>query len=240
MSSNPRRCLILDFDGVLVDTEPLHFESWQCAFEQLMGIRIIGDYHLLVGLSLEQIYHLWTSSTVGAIELLTGDMRQQLLALKTETFLTLAAQQLEPMPGSIGLLRRAQAAGWYTAIVSRSLRMRLHRTLDIIQMPALFDLILGSEDAVDPLTDRKNHARAAHIFNMDPLACVVVEDSVSGVQDALASGIGTVIGLTSSLDAQVLAQAGAHQVVAYLDEVRFDPSPFPELNSGDDTFCDHV
>ena len=57
--------------------------------------------------------------------------------------------------------------------MSRSLRMRLHRTLDIIHMPALFDLILGSEDAVDPTTDRKNHARAAHIFNIDPLACVV-------------------------------------------------------------------
>ena len=132
------------------------------------------------------------------------------------------------MPGSIALLRRAQAAGWYTAIVSRSLRMRLHCTLDIIKMPALFDLILGSEDAVDPLTDRKDHACAAHIFNSDPLACVVIEDSVSGVKDALASGIGTVIGLTSSLDAQTLKQAGAHQVVAYLDEVQLENFAQPE------------
>jgi beta-phosphoglucomutase len=216
MPSNNRRCLILDFDGVLVDTEPLHFEAWQRAFEQLMGMRIAGNYHLLVGLSLEQIYQLWSGDSA---HLLTGELRQQLLALKTETFLTLAAEQLEPMAGSIALLRRAQAAGWYTAVVSRSLRMRLHRTLDIIHMPALFDLILGSEDAVDPLTDRKNHARAAHIFNINPLACVVIEDSVSGIKDALASVIGTVIGLTSSLDAETLKQAGAHQVVAHLDEV---------------------
>ncbi len=219
MTSNLRRCLILDFDGVLVDTEPLHFESWQRAFEQLMGIRIDGNYHLLVGLSLEQIYQRWAGDS---IHLLTGDLRQQLLMLKTETFLALAAEQLQPMAGSIACLRRAQAAGWYTALVTRSLRMRLHRTLDIIHMPALFDLILGSEDAVDPLTDRKDHARAAHLFNIDPLACVVIEDSVSGVKDALASGIGTVIGLTSSLDAQTLAQAGAHQIVARLDEVALD------------------
>jgi HAD superfamily hydrolase (TIGR01509 family) len=216
MSANPRRCLILDFDGVLVDTEPLHFESWQQAFDQLMGIRIEDNYHQLIGLSLEQIYQLWAGSKV---DLLTSDMRQQLLALKTETFLALATKQLQPMPGSLDLLRRAQAAGWYTALVTRSLRMRLHRTLDIIHMPALFDVILGSEDAVDPVTDRKDHARAARIFNIDPLACVVIEDSVSGIKDALKSGIGTVIGLTSSLDGKILAQAGAHQVVSHFDEV---------------------
>ena len=223
MSPNPRRCLILDFDGVLVDTEPLHFESWQRAFDQLMGIRIKDNYHQLVGLSLEQIYQLWGGSKV---DLLTTDLRQQLLTLKTETFLTLATGQLQPIPGSIDLLRRAQTAGWYTALVSRALRTRLHRTLDIIHMPALFDVILGSEDAVDPTTDRKNHARAAHIFNIDPLACVVIEDSVSGIKDAVESGIGTVIGLTSSLDAETLKQAGAHQIVAHLEEISLADSLF--------------
>ncbi len=216
MPFNTRRCLILDFDGVLVDSEPLHFESWQRTFQQLMGIRIAGTYHQFVGLSLEQIYQLWAGDTA---DKLTGDMRQNLLTLKIETFLTLASEQLEPMPGSIDLLRRAQDAGWYTAVVTRSLRMRLHCTLDIIHMPALFDLVLASEDSVDPLTDRKDHARAARIFNIDPLACIVIEDSVSGVQDAIASGIGTVIGLTSSLSAEALRQAGAHQIIAHLDEV---------------------
>jgi len=225
MPSSPRRCLILDFDGVLVDTEPLHFEAWQQAFEKVMGIRIAGNYHLLVGLSLEQIYQLWAGD---ALESLTLELRQQLLALKTETFLALAAEQLEPMAGSIDLLQRAQAAGWYTALVTRSLRMRLHRTLNIIHMPALFDVIIGSEDSVDPTTDRKNHARAAHIFNIDPLACVVIEDSVSGIQDALTCGIGMVIGLTSSLEAHALAEAGAHQVIAHLDEVRLEMLPQPE------------
>ncbi len=217
MPSNPRRCLILDFDGVLVDTEPLHFEAWQTAFDSLMGIRIEGTYHQFVGLSLEQIYHLWAGDKM---DRLTSDMRQNLLTLKIETFLALAANQLQPMPGSIDLLRRAQAAGWYTALVTRSLRMRLHRTLNIIHMPALFDVILGSEDSVDPLTDRKDHARAARIFNIDPLNCIVIEDSVSGIKDAITSSIGTVIGLTSSLSSEVLRQAGAHQIVARLDEVQ--------------------
>jgi len=218
MSDNIRRCLILDFDGVLVDSEPLHFESWQRSFEQLMNIRIEGSHHLLVGLNQAEIYRLWAGSQANS---LTDDLRQALLDLKKQTFLTLAAN-LQPMPGSIALLRRAQAYGWYTAIASRALRTRLHRTLDIIHMPALFDVILGNEDVLDRITDRKVHARAAHIFNIDPRDCVVIEDSTSGIKDALACGIGTVIGLTSSLHADALAQAGAHQVVAHLDEVALD------------------
>lgn len=225
MPSSARRCLILDFDGVLVDTEPLHFESWQRAFDGLMGIRIAGDYHALVGLSLEQIYRLWAGASY---EHLTPDLRQQLLARKTDIFFSLAAEQLQPMPGSIDLLRRAQAAGWYTALVSRALRLRLHRTLDLIHMPALFDLVLGSEDSVDPLTDRKDHARAARMLDIAPAACIVVEDSLSGITDARACGIGTVIGLTSAYDAAALTHAGAHQVIAHLDEVLLNRLSQPE------------
>lgn len=215
MSLNPRRCLIFDFDGVLVDSEPLHFESWQQSFEQLMGIRIDGSHHLLVGLNQEEIYQLWAGSQ---FDTLTAELRTALLDLKKQTFLTLATQ-LQPMSGSADLLRRAQEGGWYTAIASRALRTRLHRTLDILQLPARFDIILGNEDALDRTTDRKVHARAAHAFGIDPRDCVVIEDSVSGIRDALACGIGRVIGLTSSLDASALQDAGAHQVVAHLDAV---------------------
>ncbi|MCA0458234.1 MAG: HAD family phosphatase [Chloroflexi bacterium] len=215
MSPKPRRCLIFDFDGVLVDSEPLHFESWQQSFEQLMGIRITGSHHLLVGLNQEQIYQLWAGKRFTN---LTDDLRTALLDLKKRTFLTLAGG-LQPMPGSIDLLRRAQADGWYTAVVSRGLRMRLHRTLNIIQMPSLFDIIIGNEDALDD-HDHKVHARAAHAFGIDPRDCVVIEDSVSGIQDALACGIGHVIGFASSLDAETLKAAGAHEVVSHHNEVR--------------------
>jgi len=171
-----------------------------------------------VGLNQAEIYRLWAGSEANS---LTDDLRQALLALKKQTFLTLAAD-LQPIPGSITLLRRAQAYGWYTAIASRALRMRLHRTLDIIQMPALFDVILGNEDVLDRITDRKVHARAAHLFGIDPHDCVVIEDSASGIKDALACGIGRVIGFTSSLNTSTLEQAGAHEVVAHLDDVQLE------------------
>lgn len=212
----PRRALILDFDGVLVDSEPIHYASWTQAFEQLFGLPLDGDPGLLVGLSLNQIYQHWARAN--ALELSATD-KDALLARKTELFYSIGAERLRPMPGSVELIRKARALGWYVAIVSRSRRLRLHGTLALMRMPALFDVVLGCEDAVDPHTDRKNHARAARIFGIDPAHCVVIEDSASGVADALAAGIGLVIGLTTSLDAAALYAAGAHQVVDHLDAV---------------------
>lgn len=149
MSDNVRRCLILDFDGVLVDTEPLHFAGWQQAFDTLMGIRIEDNYHLLVGLSLEQIYQLWAGSK---FDLLTPDLRQQLLALKNRNLPQAGRRRASNRwPEALSYYGARAGPVGIQALVTRSLRMRLHRTLDIIRMPALFDVILGSEDAVDPL-----------------------------------------------------------------------------------------
>lgn len=219
-SSEPRRALILDFDGVLVDSESLHQESWRQAFAQVLGTpdgRAPADE---VGLSLDEIFVRWSAAL--DVEL-TAPQKEALLARKTEIFYSLGIDRLRPMPGSVPLIRRAHALGWYVAIVSRARRLRLHGTLEMMQIPALFDLVLGCEDGVDPLTDRKDHARAAHIFQIDPARCVVIEDSASGVIDARAAGIGQVIGLTTSLHAEVLRAAGAHLVVDHLDAVELTP-----------------
>lgn len=213
-----RRMLILDFDGVLVDSEPVHFESWNQAFDELLGIRVEGGHHALVGLTLNQIYQLWAQNRVG-LELST-ELKQQLLVRKTELFFSIGAERLQPMPGSVELIQRAQSMDWYVAVASRSRRQRLHRTLELIRMPPLFDVVLGSEDMVDAETEHKVHARAARMFDIDPAVCVAVEDSASGVADAYASGVGRVIGFTSSFDEAALMAAGAHEIVHHLGDVQ--------------------
>ncbi len=219
MTTSPRCVLILDFDGVLADTEPIQFDCWNQAFHELLGIQIEGSYTQLVGLSLDAIFRLWLRSSVGAVDDLSDSMKQLLLARKNALFLEQAGQ-LRPMPGSLDLIRRAHEHGWYVAIASRSQRLKLLRVLDLIGMPALFDLILAGEDVIDRSTNRKQHSRAAHLLNSDPQRCVVVEDSASGVADALACGIGHVIGLVHALSEAELRAAGAHETVTHLGAVR--------------------
>jgi len=214
-----RHMLIFDFDGVLADTEPLHFAAWNQAFQERLGLRLADDHRVLVGLKLHEMYQLWLNAAPDRSITLTEAVKQQLLERKTELFFAQVAARLTPMPGSVALLRQAHALGWYTAIASRSARLRMLHTLDMINMPALFDLVLGAEEVVDPVSRRKIHARAAHLFGIDPAQSVVIEDSASGVSDARDSGIGYVIGLTTSLTRDTLLEAGAHQVVDHLTEI---------------------
>jgi len=219
-----RRMLIFDFDGVLADSEPIHFECWNRAFDELLGIKIKGDYTQIVGLTLKQIFALWMESPAAhGLKVRTDkSIKSDLLKRKTELFYWVAAGRLKPMPGSIDLIRRAQAQDWYVAIASRAERIRLFRTLDLIGMPALFDLVLCGSDLIDGETDRKVHARVALRFDVDPAACVVVEDSATGVAGALACAIGRVIGFAPVGDGAVLRAAGAHEVVDNLAAIRLD------------------
>ncbi len=208
-----RRMLILDFDGVVADTEPLNYEAWSVMFARELGLRHGGESSELVGLTLDEIFLLWMA------DLPDVETKERLLALKNEHYFALAGERLDPIAGSVELVRRAIAAGWYTAIVSRSRRVRLLRTLDLIRFPAIFDVVLGYEDGMNTATDHKDHACAARLFGIDPAVCVVVEDSAQGVRDAVESGIGTVYGLTTSIAAEALWAAGATQVVDRLDLV---------------------
>ena len=214
-----RRMLILDFDGVIVETERVHFDSWNAAFQELFGVAMAGEHGQIVGLSLDQLYAMWQEQGLLPASALTDDLKRELLARKTAHFYAIGAERLEPMAGIEALVGAARGRGWYVAVASRSRRLRLLRTLELVGLTTPFDLILGTEDCVDAAADRKEHVRAARIFGIDPRVCVVVEDSASGVAEACASGIGHVIGLTTSLDRGLLLNAGAHKVVDSLDEV---------------------
>lgn len=221
LPERPRtRMLILDFDGVLVDTEPVNFAAWNHAFDEILGIRLEGDYTQLVGLTLDEIYHLWASTRPGTLDLLTPEVKKQLLDRKTAHFFNIGTGKLMPMPGSIDLIRQAKKQRWYVAVASRSKALRLNRTLYLLNMLNLFDAVMSTEDVVDAVTDRKIHSRAADVFNIDPAACVVVEDSASGVADAVACGIGHVIGFAHAIDRETLLASGAHQIIENLREIQ--------------------
>ena len=218
-NSDPKRMLILDFDGVIVDTELVHFESWNAAFEESFGVMMSGDHRQIIGLSLDQFFDKLAQENVLSVEALTDEQKRNLLERKTLFFYEIGAQRLEAMPGIDNLIEDARKLGWYVAVASRSRRLRLLRTLTLVGLATPFDLILATEDVVNEEVDRKEHARAAHVFGIDPAICIVIEDSPSGVDDAILSGIGHVIGLTTSFDRKALLAAGAHDVVDSLRDV---------------------
>lgn len=212
--------LLLDCDGVIVHSEPLNFACWNDAYEQVLGIRLSGDYRQLVGLDLEAIHALWCRGGKLSSAQLGDEAKRDLLEIKSQLFRQRAKTHLKPVDGIRGLIQRARRLGWPLAVVSAALGKRLELTLRIAGLSGAFDLLLSGEDIPPGPEPLKDYRRAARELSVPPEACVVVEDSASGVRAARIAGIGNVFGLTTSYDEGSLRNAGAHWVVSSLAEVQ--------------------
>jgi HAD superfamily hydrolase (TIGR01509 family) len=219
----PEGALLLDCDGVIALSEPLNFSCWNDAYAELLGIRLSGDYRQLVGLTLEGIYALWARSGQhdkdGKIGQLDEEMKGKLLVRKNRLFYQRAAEHLRAVQGIHGLIQRARERAWPVAVVSAALKERLAFTLEAVGLGDAFDLILAGEDIPAGGEGLKEYGRAAEIFSLPPQACVVVEDSASGIQAARYAGIGRIYGITTSCSKELLSNAGADYVIEALAEV---------------------
>lgn len=183
---DPLRGLLLDMDGTLVDTEPLHFRS---------AVEVVAAHG--VRLRTEDIlpYVGWAETPFWE------DLKRrfglappagQLLAERTATFLDLLhTHSIEPLPGVLDLLDWAAAQGIPAAVGSSSPRAQIEATLTAAGLLGrLRAWRSGHEDV--PAGRGKPHPdvylRAAADLGVPAEACVAVEDSRTGSAAARASG----------------------------------------------------
>jgi HAD superfamily hydrolase (TIGR01509 family) len=179
----PVAAAILDFDGLIVDTETPIFESWFAAYRRHGHELTLEDWQHALGT------HGGFDPLANLDALLGGRLdRESLLAeVKAETAKGCDGQPL--MPGVERLLRDAQALGIGRAVASSSSRdwvfgwLRRHGILE------LFDAVVGRDDVARVKPDPELFLVAAERLGQPPEACVVFEDSPNGMRAALAAGM---------------------------------------------------
>lgn len=206
------RGLLLDMDGVLVDTGPLHAVAWRELFAPF-GV----DFD-------EQRYAREASGRPrdAVIRAVLGDRpdHEALMAAKAERFLAAVAREGVPVvPGARALIQRARSAGLPVAVATSSrlaTPVLAHAGLD-----GLFDAVVDRTQVAHGKPAPDLFLEAARRVGVGPDACLVVEDAAPGVQAAVAAGC-AVVGLARDGGTQLGA---AHRVVDHLD--RIDPTADP-------------
>lgn len=94
------------------------------------------------------------------------------------------------MPGARELLTAAVSAGIPVAIVSNSWRVLVDLLMDNINTHV--DLTISSTEVHKPKPDPQPYIHACAALHVDPMRCVVVEDSPTGATAGLASGAAVV------------------------------------------------
>jgi HAD superfamily hydrolase (TIGR01509 family) len=177
--------VIFDCDGVLVDSEPLaNVTLSRLLNAQGLDWSVAETMRRLMGLSLKSCVEI-CEAEIG--RKLPDDFGETLQAATYQSFREAPLQAVAGVKPAIVAL---QQAGLDTCVASSGAPEKMRFTLGLTGLWDLFDGRIFSASQVPrgkPFPDL--FLRAALSMNVQPFDCVVVEDSVPGVQGARAAGM---------------------------------------------------
>jgi HAD superfamily hydrolase (TIGR01509 family) len=175
--------VVFDMDGVLVDTEHL----WDEVREELTG-EWGGRYtpeaqQAMMGMSSRE-WSRYLHEIVG--------LREQPEVINREVVRRMLARyevDLPVIPGAVDAVRRLASAGYRLAVASSSNRELIDTVLRRLELTALFEVTVSSEEVARGKPAPDVYLEAARRLGVDPARCAAVEDSASGIRSAHAAGM---------------------------------------------------
>lgn len=211
------RAILFDFDGVLADSEALaNAVLAEVISEQGHQTSLEDSYRLYMGKRFDDV--------IAAIEAQLGrSLPDEFPGHFQERTLARFRSDLTEVPGASAFL--CDTAHLSRAIASSSSPDRLALCLDVLGMAGHFGPQVYSASQVGrgkPAPDIFLHAAAA--LGVDPVDCLVIEDSPSGIEAACAAGM-RAIGLVAASHIQPdhperLRSAGAEYVADGFEDIR--------------------
>jgi HAD superfamily hydrolase (TIGR01509 family) len=200
------KAVIFDLDGVVADSHPIHEAAWKTLLlEQGLDCATLNLDFLYAGRPRREILRHY----LGSIE--SAEMEQ--LGRRKDELYAVAAHQLKTKPGIPRVLSELNSAGILCALATSAGRTRAHESLEQFSITKQFSLIVTGEDAAVAKPDPEIFLLAAEKLGVKPQECIVVEDSVAGVEAARAAGM-RCVGYALPRFAASLAEAGADDVVS--------------------------
>ena len=208
------RAVVLDMDGLMLDTEPLYKASWQQACAEL-------------GFALDDAAH---ARMIGRPN---ADCERQLVRLFGPGFplepfrakwpaLWRASADGRPIPAKPGLsdfLAFVEARALLRAVATSSERDFVEFSLGSAGVAGRFDAVVTGDEIARGKPAPDIYLEAARRLGVDPRDCIALEDSDAGVLAATAAGMRTICIPDSKSPSEAAARA-ATCVLASLDEAR--------------------
>lgn len=201
---NNLRAVIFDFDGVIADTEPLHYEGLRRTLETV-GIALTeADYYA------DYLGYDDHGCVIAALRAhdhpVTEQLVRELMGKKAEAYLASIRDHLVIFPGVREFVQEA-ASTVPLAIASGALRREIELILEQAGLRKAFIHITSAEDVTRGKPDPQPFLHALAELNrhrsadpVTPASCLVIEDSLPGIRAAKAAGM------------KVLAVANTHTV----------------------------
>jgi beta-phosphoglucomutase len=203
----PRFAVLWDLDGVLVDTSSFHFEAWRRLMAEMGRELSEEEFRATFGRRNSEILRRWLPD-------LSDREIDRLSERKEAIFRELLPEKIPLLPGVRRLTMELADAGAAQAVASSTPRANLEVVLPRLGLPIA--AYVGAEDVSRGKPHPEVFLKAAEKLSVPPARCVVIEDSVAGVEAARGAGMACVA-VTTTWPRERLADADL--VVDSLEEI---------------------
>ena len=183
--------IVFDFDGVIVDSEPLHYQAFAKVAKSL-GFDFDYDRYLrdFVGFDDRDAFGAMLKATSGEVPADRDEQIQRLCAHKQSILETIVKSSgVSPLPGARELAAEAKQAGVPVAIASGATRFDITLMLDGLGCGKLFELIVSADDVRQSKPDPQTYTMATHRLGVEPGLCLAIEDTAAGIRSAKGAGL---------------------------------------------------
>jgi len=178
------RAMIFDMDGVLIDSEPLSRRAEIAIFPEVGLEPVEADCYQTQGLRIDEAVAFWFERAPWSGRS-CEDVAESIVARMAE----LIRSEGEPMPGVAAALDWAMASSWRLAVASSSSNFLIETVLERFGFRDLFECTRSAEDEQRGKPHPDVYRSAAQDLELEPRACIAIEDSAHGVASALAAGM---------------------------------------------------
>ncbi|MBC8481712.1 MAG: HAD family phosphatase [Planctomycetes bacterium] len=217
------RAVIFDFDGVITDSEVLHFRAFNKILADFGIIITLKDYYKnYLGLSDFDLFSLLASKGRLRLKELTVE---DLIKKKNVIFEKLAKTEGQIIEGVRPFIEMLGKNNIPMAICSGALLVEIEMVLEDADLKRYFRAVVSAEQVSKGKPDPQGFLLALERLNnnsedkIKPSECVVIEDSHWGIEAAKNAGM-HIVAVTNSYDASQFR--GGEKFVTRLDELKIE------------------
>lgn len=218
------QAIVFDCDGVLVDSEPLHYRAFQ---EVLRPFGLCFDYsqylEKFIGFDDRETF---IEAFQGVQPPLTREMLLRLIEDKARSLERILSGGIETFPGVVELVRHLADRGVPLAVASGALKHEVEGFIRALGLNGAFSAVVTADEVErskpDPETYRVAVKRLGANTGRPWLSCadcMAIEDTPAGIRSAGEAGL-FVLGVTNSFPADELREA--HRVLSTLKGLDFN------------------
>lgn len=206
---NTKKTVLFDFDGVIVDTEPIYDIFWDAAAEKYQ-LGIANFASVIKGTIMPDIMQKYFSG-------FPQEVQDQIIS---DSAAYEANMDFPVIPGALEFIQILKKNNIQIGLVTSSDDRKVNRAFNTLSLHGIFDTIVTADRITLGKPNPMCYKLGAADLQTDPAHCLVFEDSFAGIQAATSAGM-RVIGVSSTLPAESLKDK-VYDVIPNFSEITFE------------------